>query len=88
VISAERLRAETKFREGARLEVLDQDIGIRQKVSQSIAAGRTRKIEHHRALAAVEPDEVAALAMNHIVVAAREIALRPLDLEHGRSGIG
>src|ERR1700722_18312602 len=46
------------------------------------------QIEHDRFLAAIEPDEIAALAVHEVVVAAREIALRPLDLDDARAGIG
>jgi hypothetical protein len=46
------------------------------------------EIEHDRFLAAVEPNEIAALAVHEVVVAAREVALRPLDLDHARPGIG
>jgi len=39
-------------------------------------------------LAAIEPDEIAAFAVHEIVIAARKIAFRPLDLDHPRAGIG
>ena len=39
-------------------------------------------------LAAIEPDEIARRAMHGGVVAAREIAFRPLDLDDPRAGIG
>ena len=67
-----------------------------------------REIEHQRFLAAVEPDEIRALAvtlggiraftpvllrnklarLRQLVVAAGEVALGPLDLDHARAGIG
>ena len=46
------------------------------------------EIEHDRFLAAIEPDEIAALAVREIVVAAGEVAFRPLDLDDARAGIG
>ncbi len=46
------------------------------------------EIEHDRFLAAIEPDEIAALAVHEIVIAAREVAFRPLDLDDARAGIG
>ena len=60
------------------------------------------EIEHQRFLAAVEPDEIGALASiraftpvlptssrgRQLVVAAGEVALGPLDLDHARAGIG
>ena len=48
---------------------------------------RLGEIEDDRLLAAVEPDEIGALAARQRVVAAREIAFRPLDLDHARAGI-
>ena len=39
-------------------------------------------------LAAVQPDEIAGQPVRRGIVAAREIALRPLDLDHPRAGIG
>ena len=41
----------------------------------------------HRILAAVEPDEIAALALRRGVIAAGEIALGTFDLDHMRAGI-
>ena len=58
-------------------------IGAKQRL-----VGGFGEIEHHRFLAAVEPDEIAALAVHEIVIAAREIAFRPLDLDDARAGIG
>ena len=47
------------------------------------------EVEHEQFLAAVEPDEIArSRPCTSVVVAAREVALRPLDLDHARAGIG
>ena len=46
-----------------------------------------RQVEDDRFLAAVEPDEIGALAARQPVVAAREIALGALDLDHACAGI-
>ena len=45
------------------------------------------EIENDRFLAAIEPDEVGALAVHDMIVAAREIAFRTLHLDHARAGI-
>ena len=55
--------------------------------SSALSSGLV-EIEHQRFLAAVEPDEIGALALRQRVVAAREIALRPLDLDDARAGVG
>ena len=39
-------------------------------------------------LAAVQPDEIAGQAVGRLVVAAREIAFRALDLDDARAGVG
>jgi len=49
---------------------------------------RVFDIENDGFLAAVEPYEIAALAVGGPVVAAREIAFRPLDLDDPGAGIG
>ena len=49
---------------------------------------RTGQIEHDRALAVVQPDEVGTLAGNRRVVVTGKVALRTLDLDHFRSGVG
>ena len=42
-------------------------------------------IEDDGLLAAIEPDEIGALAVHQTVIAAREVAFRPLDLDHARA---
>src|SRR5262249_37367400 len=46
------------------------------------------EVEHDRLLAAIEPDEIGALAVNDVIVLAREIPFWPFDLDHARAGIG
>ena len=91
----------------AGLEVLHEHVGPgehRREHGLVVIAG---EIEHQRFLAAVEPDEIRALAgtngirrvharsfesklarFRQLVVAAGEVALGPLDLDHARAGIG
>ena len=55
--------------------------------SSSALSSGLGEVEDDRLLAAIEPDEIGALAARELVVAAREVALRPLDLDHARAGI-
>ena len=92
----------------AGLEVLHEHVGLGEHRRQHGLVVIARKIEHQRFLAAVEPDEIGALAVTlggiraftpvllrnklprsrQLVVAAGEVALGPLDLDHARAGIG
>ncbi len=72
----------------AGFEILHEYVGAREhRAEQRLVVG-LGQIEHDQFLAAIEPDEIAALAVHEVVVAAREIALRPLDLDDARAGIG
>jgi hypothetical protein len=97
-----RMRAPQLFKrkaelgDGAGLEVLHEHVGLGEHgVEQRLVIG-AREIEHHRLLAAVEPDEIRAFATTtcifarhgELVVVAREVALGPLDLDHARAGVG
>ncbi len=79
---------EAELRHRAGLEVLHEHVGAREHRREQRLVVGAREIEHHGFLAAVEPDEIAALAVHQIVIAAREIALRPLDLDDARAGVG
>src|SRR5262249_19100765 len=46
------------------------------------------EIEHNRLLTAIKPDEIGTLAMDDVIVVAREIAFGALDLDYARAGIG
>ena len=61
----------------------------RERVEAKLRVEELRaEIEHHRFLAAIEPDEIGALAVDMVVVMAREIAFRALDLDHARARVG
>ena len=69
-------------------QVLHEDVGAGDDaVQQGVVAG-ILDVEDDRFLAAVEPDEPGALAIHHMVVKPREVALRPLDLDDARARIG
>ena len=90
----------------AGLEVLHEHVGPGEHRRQHGLVVIAGEIEHQQFLAAVEPDEIRALAgtngirrvrlvseskltrFRQLVVAAGEVALGPLDLDHARAGIG
>ena len=63
-------------------EILHEHVGPRDHCGKERLVIRLGEIEHNGFLAAVEPDEITALAVYEVVVAAREVALRALDLDH------
>ncbi len=69
------------------LQVLHEYVGVREHCAEQRNVLTLAEIEHHRLFAAIEPDEITALAVNQIVVAAGEIALETLDLDDARAGI-
>ncbi len=72
----------------AGFEVLHEHVGLREHGFEQRLVSGIAEIEHDRFLAAIEPDEMRALAVNEMIVLAREVALRPLDLDDARAGIG
>jgi hypothetical protein len=85
--AAQLLEREAELGDGAGLEVLHEHVGLREQGGEHRLVLAAREVEGERLLAAVEPDEIRALASRQFVVAAGEIALRPLDLDHARAGI-
>ena len=88
IVLAQPLAGEAELVHRAGLEVLQQHVGGGDQLLQLGAAFLGGEIDHRGFLAAVEPDEVAALALRRGVIAAGEIALRPFDLDDMRAGIG
>ena len=86
--AAQRLEGKAELADGAGLEVLHEHVGFREHGREQRLVVGAREIEHHRFLAAVEPDEIGALSRRELIVIAREISFRPLDLDHARTGIG
>ncbi len=72
----------------AGFQVLHEHVGAREHGGKERLVLGQREIEHHRFFAAIEPDEIAALAMHQIVVAAGEVAFGPFDLDDAGAGIG
>jgi hypothetical protein len=130
---AQLIEGKAELGDGAGLEVLHEHVGLGEHGREHSLVAVAREIEHQRLLAAIEPDEIGALAGNtvsaftrvfvsntsaftrvflfnvraftpvfflksaftpvrvrfrQLVVAAREVALGPLDLDHARAGIG
>ena len=116
--AAQCIEREAELADRAGLEVLHEHVGLGEERRQHGLVVIAREIEHQQFLAAVEPDEVGALAitfgiraftpvflqsiraftpvflrnkiawLRQLVVAAGEVALGPLDLDHARAGIG
>jgi len=84
----ETLPAEAETLERARPEVVHEDVGTPQEPVERGAIGRSAEVERDAALAAVKPDEVGGLAAHHRVVAAREVAFGPLDLDDVGAHVG
>ena len=87
IFLAQPLKRKAELVHRAGFEVLQQNISAGDQLFQRGAALLGREIDDHRILAAVEPDEIAALTLGGGVVAAGEIALRPLHLDDMRAGI-
>src|SRR5581483_849514 len=88
VVLAQALEGEAELGERPGLEVLHEHVGPGEHGFEQFLVVVPGEVEHHRLLAAIEPDEVGALAVHDVVVVTREIALRPLDLDDARAGIG
>src|SRR4051794_22362061 len=84
------LVAQAPFLHAARLEVLDQNIGVLQQPEQHLPACLLGQIEANALLVAVDPDEVAGIArlIEWRAPFARLVALRRLQLDHLGSVIG
>jgi hypothetical protein len=89
---------EIQLGDGAGLEVLHEYVGTREHGGEHRLVLGLCQIEADRFLAAIEPDEIRALAniraftpvfgSRQFVVIASEIAPGPLDLDHACAGIG
>jgi hypothetical protein len=79
-------RGEAEAVDRARREVLDEHVGARDHRRERVAGGVLAQVEADRFLAPVQPDEIGALALDQMVVAAGEVAFRPLDLDDPRAG--
>ena len=66
--------AETQTLDGPGREVLQEDVRAVDQAADDLAALRGLEVDGERFLAAVEPDEVRAGAVDDVVVAAREVA--------------
>src|SRR6185312_7359894 len=88
IIPLQSLEREAESVHRARLEVLQQHVGAGDQLLETAAAFAVGEIDDDGILAAVEPDEIAALPLRRYVVSAREIALGPLDLDDMGAGIG
>lgn len=86
--AADLLHRIAKLCERAGLQVLHEHVGLREQSIEQLAILGLGEIDDDRLLAAIEPDEINALPLGELVVAAREIAFWPLELDDARAGIG
>src|SRR5438309_11539633 len=87
IILAQPRQREPELVHRAWLEVLYQDVCAGDQRLQARASVYGGEIDNDRVLAAIEPDEVAALALCRRVIAARKVAFRTFHLDHMRAGI-
>ncbi len=66
--------AEAEAGGGARRQVLHYHVGARREARQRLAAQGVLEVESHRLLVPVGPDEIGAHPVDHVVVAAGEVA--------------
>ena len=85
---AQGLRAEAELRRRTGREILQEHVGPRDHPVQQRCVRRVLEVEDDGLLAPVEPDEIGRKSVHRAVVVARNIAARPLDLDHPRAGIG
>ena len=88
VVLAQAFQREAELVHRTGLEVLDQDVGAGDQVFEIRATFAGGEVDHHGILAAVEPDEIAALSLCRRIVAARKIAFRPLHLDDMGARVG
>src|SRR5262245_35154405 len=74
--------------EGAGLQILHEHVGLLEHGFEQRPVFGLAEVEHHRLLAAIQPDEIGAFAMHNVVIFAGEIALGALHLDDTRTGIG
>src|SRR5713101_9726368 len=63
MVPAQALQREAELVHRARLEVLNQHIRARDQVFEGLASLPGCEVDDHRILAAIEPDEIAALSL-------------------------
>jgi hypothetical protein len=66
---------------------LHENVGLAEHGAQQLGVLGFLDVEDDRFLAAIQPDEIGALAMRHRIVTAREIAGGPFDLDHARARV-
>src|SRR5882757_4816962 len=85
---AQLIGAEARTRCGSRRQVLDEYVGPPENAMHQRDIVWSLDVGDQALLASIEPDEIAGQAPCRLVVAAREIALGPFDLDHASAGIG
>jgi hypothetical protein len=89
VLAGHRVGVQAHPRRGAGRQVLHQHVGTVQQLVHHASALGLLEVKGQRLLTAVEPHEVARLAMHGTVVTPGEVAaLGTLDLDHPRTQVG
>ncbi len=90
LVGPQLLEAQPEAFEARRCEVRDEDIGPRRQARHDLASTRLIEVQRDRALPAVvlREAEVHRLARPHGAVAAVDIAVRRLDLDHVGAQVG
>ena len=63
-------------------EVLDKDVSLGDHCGEYRLVGGILQVEANRFLAAIQPDEIGAVAIHQRIIPPGEIALGALDLDH------
>ena len=85
---SQRARRQSRPRRRAGREVLHEDVGLFQHAPQQRGVVGGFDVEGQRFLAAIEPDEIGALAMRDLVVFSRQVAALAFDLYDPRPRVG
>jgi hypothetical protein len=87
IVAPQPLEIEAELLDGARLEVLDEDVGLRQQRLEERAILRLREIADDVFLDAVDPDDTRSLAVDLLVVVERDVAFLAFVVAQARAGV-
>src|SRR6516162_2504281 len=83
MVAPQTLDRETELGNGAGFEILHEHVGLREHRLEQRLVGGLAEVEHGRFLAAIEPDEIGALAVRDLVVVARAPAAASRHVQVG-----
>src|SRR5674476_521352 len=88
IIPAQALQTKAELVHRAGFQVLQQHVGAGDQLFEAGAPFLGGEVDDSGILAAVEPDEIAALALRGRIIAAGKVALGALDLDDLGAGVG